>query len=344
MTSTSCVLPPRAIEDASQPIPNLAIYDPERKLFRLKKSSGGTISKGAFGVHISCDSCSLPDGEGVKPPHQTEVVSTIIQKSKSECRSDDEILENELLREKCVIRRDFDRAEKKSTAVSEWYLFIEEAIYLHERGLLDVHNTADAKMESYDLYKLLPDHGMPMPVYLVYAHLRQQTFKVVRYSKERREIIKEQVAFQQGQQYRQNKEKTNDKKDGLNASLKEEDRRPNFGKRLRESGAIARPPPLNDVSRHLAWDVYPPDATYLKREPGLPAFSVLVTLHSSLFPVDFLRVLVQENDPIIIKVATVADTGTVILFGVTNIGAPPMVPVSSSTISNKRDREGHSEY
>ena len=205
-------------------------------------------------------------------------------------------------------------------------------------------------MESYDLYQLLPQHGMPWPVYLVYAHLRQQTFKVVRYSQERRKIIQEQISYLRDQkeekervekeqqlllekeQQQQPQEQKEEQKQQPSPQLSnEKKRRPNFGLRLRKAAAEARPPPWDDLARHLAWDVYPPDAKFKIREPGLPAFSVLVTSHASPFPVERLQTLVQENDSVNIKVATVADTGTVILFGVTNIGAPSMAAPASMT-------------
>ena len=43
-----------AVNDPT-PLPNNAILDPVRKLFRLRKSSGGTIAKGAFGIFISTE-------------------------------------------------------------------------------------------------------------------------------------------------------------------------------------------------------------------------------------------------------------------------------------------------
>ena len=363
---------------AITPIPNNAILDPARKLFRLRKSSGGTIAKGAFGFHISFEllaassssstttstvvattsgngeqdvvaaSSNPPQAQQQGQQQNEEKTSTSNPDLEEDENMDKE--EKEKAEDSATDQTTRDAKAKtgnpthktqRPTIVSEWYLFIEEAIYLHERGLLDVHDETERKMESYDLYQLLPQHGMAWPIYLVYAHLRQQTFKVVRYSQERRKIIQEQIVYlqqekeekeQRQKQKQQLQEQQEQQQSPPSKQEKRQKRRPNFGMQLRNSAAQARPPPWDDLARHLAWDVYPPDATFQKREPGLPSFSVLVTSHASPYPVDRVRTLVLENDPVPIKVASVADTGTVILFGVTNIGAPSLVvPSSSST-------------
>jgi hypothetical protein len=268
-------------EDGSPPpskkysLPNDAILDPERKLFRLRKSAGGTIAKGAFGFFMSASSTSSTSTS-------TPEIETIHQSS----GTTEVPLESEPA-EVC------------------WCLFIEEVIYLHERGLLAAYSPTNVRLESFDLYELLPAHGMPLAVYLVYAHLRVQTFKVVRYSRARRNVILQQIISAAAQ----------------DVALAKDHRR-----LLREAAAAARPPPESNLSQSLAWDVYPPDVIHRKSEPGLPAFSVVVT-HYTTADVPFARLqsLVHENAAVPLKIATVSDCGTVVLFGVTDLGAPAMI-------------------
>lgn len=62
------------------------------------------------------------------------------------------------------------------------YLFLEEALYLHERGLLQVlDETGDEPMNSPRLFSMLEVHGIDLASYLTYAHLRTQTFVVLRH-------------------------------------------------------------------------------------------------------------------------------------------------------------------
>jgi hypothetical protein len=94
----------------------------------------------------------------------------------------------------------------------------------------------------------------------------------------------------------------------------------------------------------LAWDVYLPDVTFQRSRPGLPAFSILVTHYaavagassrracfaqypangddgkgdesSSFLSFSQIQALALANRPVPIKIATVSDSGTVVVFGV----------------------------
>ena len=278
-------------------LPSNAILDPERKLFRLRKATGGTVNKGGFGVWI--------------PP--TEQGGLNKESNAEDDAADEEVEESEQNRhneEDERSNRQEENAKEQDCKInnsddsSGWYLFIEEAIYLHERGLLEVYDEKEVRMNGHDLYRLLPSHNVPLAVYLVYAHLKQQTFKVVRYSAERRRIIEEQIEQPPSKE------------------------RQRLVPKLRQAVVQACLPPFTDIAKHLSWDVYPPTGTYQKREPGLPFCSVLVTSYTTPFSVERIRDLVQENEPVPIKVATVSDTGTVILFGAANLGAPSIVKES----------------
>jgi len=96
------------------------------------------------------------------------------------------------------------------------YLFIEEALFLHERGMLAVYavnlnagedmnneQTTDGKdrqstsaevgklMSTQDLYEIMLHRlKMPLAVYLSYSHLRAQTFILIRHTKKRLDLIR----------------------------------------------------------------------------------------------------------------------------------------------------------
>lgn len=293
--------------DNKPTLPASAVSDPERKLFRLVRSSGGTLSKGGFGIHVPISSVTMIEEE--KAPQK--------KMDKLEGSRNTSTDQSEASREKDI---ETNVSNDQSTRIS-WHLFLEEVIYLHERGLLEAYDTNEQRLDSYHLYKLLPDHDIPLAVFLVYAHLKQQTYKVVRFSRERRNII-----LQQQQQKEQKQQLPGGKENGQRTPL------PFL---LREASARAKLPPFHSIDCELAWDVYPPNTTYQKRDPGLPAFSVLVTSHTRPFHFDRIRALLQENDPVRIKLATVSESGTVVLFGVTDIGAPNIAPNQSE--NNKID-------
>jgi hypothetical protein len=101
---------------------------------------------------------------------------------------------------------------KKKTLTAE-YLFIEEVLFLHERGLLQVYqNNNDEQQQqqnqqqnqnhpqqqqeqqilnTQDLYEImLHQLHIPLQVYLTYSYLRSQTYIVLRHTIDRLSIIK----------------------------------------------------------------------------------------------------------------------------------------------------------
>lgn len=62
------------------------------------------------------------------------------------------------------------------------YLFLEEALYLQERGLLQVlYETGGKPMDSSHLFFLLEEHDISLGAYLTFAYLRAQIFIVLRH-------------------------------------------------------------------------------------------------------------------------------------------------------------------
>jgi hypothetical protein len=121
------------------------------------------------------------------------------------------------------------RVDETASSVTHDYLFVEEVLFLHERGLLEVykeddlldcknpdeqeqqHETTNVQdkeendlgltrptchagnhlMTTRDLYHvMLHKLNMPLAVYLTYSHLRSQTFIVLRHTSKRIDIIR----------------------------------------------------------------------------------------------------------------------------------------------------------
>lgn len=61
------------------------------------------------------------------------------------------------------------------------YLWIEEALFLHDSGLATFVDETHELLTTQQLYLLLSEGGIELSVYRVYAHLRNQTYRVLRY-------------------------------------------------------------------------------------------------------------------------------------------------------------------
>jgi hypothetical protein len=104
------------------------------------------------------------------------------------------------------------------------YLFMEEVLFLHERGLARaLMSTSATRVEEVDdvdqnksiiddivtsldtsqLYQLLPIMGISLAVYRVYSHLRQQDFRVLRHDPNRYGILCRQQKHQEDKRKRQ---------------------------------------------------------------------------------------------------------------------------------------------
>lgn len=204
------------------------------------------------------------------------------------------------------------------------YLWIEEAMYLHDAGLADfVQQQEEGEKEAIvlttqQLFEIMlsSEEGISLPMYRVYAHLRLQSFRVLRYA---------------GVSAKLENSSSKKEDDGDVSSLpieKQQQQQSAWRKRISQA-----PPP--QIWRHnndgddsnpaiLAWQVYEPNAQFRKTNPGPPSFYVTVCHFAERSPnvTDFYDLLSKQEEDIPIKVAAVADSGTVILFGLTNFGVP----------------------
>ena len=150
-------------------------------------------------------------------------------------------------------------------------------------------------------------------MYLVYQHLRSQDFRVMRHDPMRLPLLERQ-------------EELRSMRDRQNLQQRKEAF--TLRHQVRSSIAQALPPtiPSSGGTLTIAWDVYLPNAKFGKTHPGLPDFYVAVTYYNEPH-VRFAQieeVLVNDCRRIPLKLATVSDSGTVVMFGVSNMGVPSM--------------------
>jgi hypothetical protein len=188
------------------------------------------------------------------------------------------------------------------------YLWVEEALFLHDSGLAEFYRN-DKLLTTRDLFLLLEQVEIELPVYLVYAHLRSQTYRVLRYSQQKLKLQAEEV-------------KTPDMRD-----------------QYRLLAAKAPSPTLwqDGLPLTLAWEVYQPNAQFVKTNPGPPDFLVAIvsysqpspTFHELLGILDQASTMIPTNTTNVggsrLKIAAVSDAGTVVMFGLTQYGVPSIV-------------------
>lgn len=332
------------------------VFCEDLKLFKITKNKGKSVSCSGYGVS-----------------HTTFVEDEIASTSVAEEETEGNVMDGE---KKVVVR-------KKSETCD--YLFIEEALFLHERGLLEVYIEEDIVskkandnaqcigkelsmndkkqlkiMSTRDLYDLMLNQlNMPIGVYLSYAHLRNQAYIVIRHTTRRRELIEEmnilakdvdQRKMEVGRKRKLDQIESSDNKESIN----EEDCRKNtvttLEKEEKESGKESQveedspklklakvkklfrelsynaPMPQiwkNDVGTSISYDVYNPDSSYKKSQPGLPSFYVAITPFSLPSPsFATMKAQIEYCKGIPLKICTVADGGTINMFGMTDLKVP----------------------
>lgn len=250
------------------------------------------------------------------------------------------------------------------------FLFIEEAVFLHECGLLVVHRTSgndehldvssQTPMDTQELYALmLNEMNFPLSVYLTYSHLRSQMYRVMRHSKNRLTVLRkmidaDDIRKKKRKNGRQNDQHTNSentmspKEEGekgkpiSNDVVPKEKNKKTFNqvKHVLRKDVLKAPIPhvlypcketrpkhndesSDDLISKIAFDVWNPDSSFRKTNPGLPDFVCAITCfaeHSIQY--SQIKALIQSCESIPLRLATVADSGTVIMFGLTDYGVP----------------------
>ena len=79
----------------------------------------------------------------------------------------------------------------------------------------------------------------------------------------------------------------------------------------------------DDLISKIAFDVWNPDSSFRKTNPGLPDFVCAITCFAEQsIQYSQIKALIQSCESIPLRLATVADSGTVIMFGLTDYGVP----------------------
>jgi hypothetical protein len=316
-------------------------------MFRVTRSRGKTLQSGGFGVVVAV----RLDDEG------QEIFTTLMREEEEEGEEDDDNeaedaqegsptteyqspgdIENG--RHNNSPPQDSEPADgikpkPKAKKVFD-YLFLEEVILLSEQGLLECYpdpreqgsDQNPTPLSSSQLYALLDSLQVPMASYLTYAHLRQQTFRVMRYAPRRLPLLQElqECPFSiSSKQFRSLKLK-------LRRNLQQSPPPTVFDNSITQiatptttgtSASVENESPQIQPQPQFAYCVYPPDSQFSRSNPGQPAFLVVVTYfgQSTLTFFTLLHLLELANG-IPVKIATVADSGAVVMFGISDFGAP----------------------
>ena len=210
--------------------------------------------------------------------------------------------------------------------------------------------------------KMLPECKISFAAYLAYAHLRAQGYILIRYSTERIKLILARSVYSKPTVLHQCGDKPNHSSEVTDFITKTAtQKRPNITERqlkqqLSHDIATSLPPCVvsfdqwssnrpKDLNTSIAYFAYNPNSNFKRSNPGLPDFGVAVMpFHSSGVNAptfDTVSALValcggeghdrdQKNDDadvgssneIPLRIATVADGGAVIVYGVTRGDVP----------------------
>jgi hypothetical protein len=334
-------------------------FCPERQHFLVTHSRGSTLHRGGYGYVLS-SSVALDEDHAAVGTKDLVV--------------------------KC----------EKTVATAHHYLFIEEVLFLFEQGLLHAFREGaadgvlspspaaaaeEAPLSRFELFELLERAGVALPTYLVYQHLRAQTFRVVRHTPTRRAILVQQIALQNPEANTSHEHSADD--NALEESLVVFESVSDHGNVTLDAANPSHQRPVQALKRQLrcdtrqalppvpgaiiAWDGYHPTASFSAAAPGLPDFYVAIAymtntdgndgtfsyrdLQSLLRQTIVPRVPTNEEEEeevyhptnveetrIPLKIATVSDSGTVLLFGITDFGVPmnhhPLPPTHDGVPNN----------
>jgi hypothetical protein len=240
-------------------------------MFRVLHAKGKSFSSGGFGIPLPVESpMKMKQQEG-----QSEMNNASGEQDSN---------------------KDDDSSTAHSTCAQ--HLFIEEALVLFERGMLEVYN-GGTKLDACRLYGMLEPLDVPLPIYLAYAHLRAQDFRVLRHVS--RDTVQKE-----------------DRKRPWQV-----DNVPPPKEAFRTALRTALPVSLDDDPTAIAFDVYQPNSHFRKSNPGIPDYYVAIASYRLPSPTySQLQALIAKCDGVPLRIATVSDSGTVIMFGVTDYGVP----------------------
>jgi len=230
--------------------PPICVYEPNHNMmFRVLHRKGKSFTSGGYGID-----CFSPSDKDKQNQQRISPMSHIIDN-----RNDEETV---------------NKSSRQTT-----FLFIEEALFLFQRGLLQVlHPNGIDSMSSCDLFKLLEEQGVPLPIYLAYAHLRSQSYILLRHintPENEEEEGNATSAF-------------NDS--GCNTASECLNRIKNKQKLYLRRKRLNAPPPKMfyhdhadectrkmSASSNIAFDMFNPNSKFRKSNPGKPDYFITVS-------------------------------------------------------------------
>lgn len=261
-------------------------YVPSLGMFRVRKQIGKNFTSGGFGITLG-KAATRDDG------------------------NHDDSIDNDTIMEEP--REEEDASVSVSKPEAAQHLFIEEALVLFERGVLDVYDDSSNKLDARRLYGMLEPLNVPIPIYLTYAHLRSQSYRVLRH-----------VPFEQTRSMPASTTAVERDKE-MNDSEREQEKRQN-AKVARIANYHRRTAQLKTLDNDptaIVFDAYLPNTFFRKTNPGRPHFVVSVASYRVPSPTFVeLQQLQKSCEGVPVRIATVSDGGAVIMFGMTNVGAP----------------------
>jgi hypothetical protein len=175
--------------------------------FRVLRARGKTLGAGGYGYYLSSSSSTSLRTDTLATANNT--ADNTLQSAANGVDTD----ATPSTTTPCDVNHDTARTSSTTAAAAaipnppEHCLFLEEVIYLHERGLLTVvnvsldelytrmfHNDDNVSMESRNRSSASgSSSNVSMAAYLVYAHLRSQTFRVVRHTVTRGRLLQDMM-------------------------------------------------------------------------------------------------------------------------------------------------------
>ena len=383
-------------------------FVPDKGMFLLKNPKGKSLN--TYGSHLPQErqsSASAPAHPKCEEQAEASEVGNGHAEPPSAVENKDidaDVISGEVGRGESI-----SKPNKSPPQQTQLYLFIEEVLFLHERGLVEVYKDAEEKdrLESKHLFAMLPKLGVPFPVYLTYAHLRAQTYIVMRHAPRRLDIVdalaKKSARKRKRDEGKGEKESeeadtgvdstvtsaTSEPKASIDLEKVDEEeanksrgkRSANLKKRLRAVEFNAPAPilmrstdsvekwsqylplalPGHDVEPQeeeelaeeeqravpgactlpstspIAYDVYGPNSGFKRTDPGRPEFCVAIASYAEASPgFGSINALVSIARGVPVRISTVADGGTVVMFSLTDYGVPPLAEIkaSSSSVAN----------
>ena len=325
------------------------VHDRASNLFRVMQMKGKAFMSGGFGIDMS--SIDINANSSFFRPSRSSITELAEIK--------EGLSENSILGITAEVYRNtnidgkhkVDQKPANSHAERIVYLFIEEALFLHERGLLEVFESdGTTSMSSHRLFALLPVSGVDVPIYLTYAYLRSQTFVVLRHIESSLEHDNEKANSSEFPSISKPEENSQlvDGGDGdliINGERQLKRRNRKIRMDIKRERLLRAPPQMlhsttniphvnvddhsfhaNTLKSFIAFDVYNPNSKFRKSHPGPPDYVVAVS-HFNVNPMmaptfHIIMQLISFCNGVPLRIAIVSDSGTVIMFGITDTPVP----------------------